>query len=85
MTSSRFAAIADDLRERIALGDVAASGAVESEAELGRRYEVSRPTVRRALEQLRRVVAETPTQHPHHASRVRRAERLVGELRGAAT
>jgi len=40
---------------------------------------------RQALEQLRRVVAETPTQHPHHASRVRRAERLVGELRGAAT
>lgn len=53
MTSSRFARIAHDLRERIALGEVAEDGSVDSEAELGRRYEVSRPTVRRALEQLR--------------------------------
>ncbi len=53
MTSSRFAAIAHELRERIALGDVGLGGAVESEAELCRRYAVSRPTVRRALETLR--------------------------------
>ncbi|HRW19259.1 MAG TPA: GntR family transcriptional regulator [Dermatophilaceae bacterium] len=53
MTSSRFAAIAQELRERIALGEFGALGAIESEAELTARYAVSRPTVRRALEQLR--------------------------------
>ena len=53
MTSSRFARIAHDLRERIALGEVGEDGSVDSEAELCRRYDVSRPTVRRALEQLR--------------------------------
>jgi GntR family transcriptional regulator len=53
MTTSRFARIAHDLRERIALGEVGEDGSVESEAELCRRYDVSRPTVRRALELLR--------------------------------
>lgn len=53
MTTSRFAAIAHDLRERIALGEFGADGALDSEAELGTRYAVSRPTVRKALEQLR--------------------------------
>jgi GntR family transcriptional regulator len=53
MTSSRFAQIANDLRERIALGELGEDGSVESEAELCRRYEVSRPTVRRALDLLR--------------------------------
>lgn len=56
MTSSRFAAIAHDLRERIALGefgDDRALGALDSESQLCTRYAVSRPTVRRALEVLR--------------------------------
>jgi GntR family transcriptional regulator len=53
VTSSRFARIAHDLRERIALGELGEDGSVDSEAELCRRYEVSRPTVRRALELLR--------------------------------
>lgn len=53
MTSARFASIAQDLRERIALGEFGAGGAMDSEAELGQRYAVSRPTVRRALETLR--------------------------------
>jgi GntR family transcriptional regulator len=53
MTSSRFARIAHDLRERIALGELGEDGSVDSEAELCRRYDVSRPTVRRALELLR--------------------------------
>jgi GntR family transcriptional regulator len=53
MTSSRFATIAHDLRERIALGEFGATGALDSEAQLGARYAVSRPTVRRALEVLR--------------------------------
>jgi GntR family transcriptional regulator len=54
MTSGpRFEQVAAELRERIALGDYARSGALESEAELGRRYEASRVTVRRALERLR--------------------------------
>ena len=45
--------MAQELRERISLGDVGAAGALDSEAELGRRYGVSRVTVRRALEELR--------------------------------
>ena len=57
MTGSRFAALADDLRHRITIGDLGvdagSSGALESEAALGRRYGVSRVTVRRALEELR--------------------------------
>ena len=53
MTGSRFTRLAAELRERIALGDVGAEGALESEAVLGRRYQVSRVTVRRALEELR--------------------------------
>ena len=54
MTGGRAAALAQDLRERIALGDVGTGGAVESEAALGARYGVSRVTVRRALDELRR-------------------------------
>ena len=53
MTSARFATIAHDLRERIALGEFGDLGAVDSESELCTRYAVSRPTARRALEQLR--------------------------------
>ncbi|MFI9011066.1 GntR family transcriptional regulator [Actinosynnema sp. NPDC053489] len=53
MTGSRSQWLAGELRERVALGDYGPAGALESEAELGRRYEVSRVTVRRALEQLR--------------------------------
>ena len=53
MTTSRFATVASDLRERIALGGVSVSGSLESEAQLCLHYGVSRPTVRRALELLR--------------------------------
>jgi GntR family transcriptional regulator len=53
MTGSRSQRLAAELRERITLGDYGPAGAIESEAELGRRHEVSRVTVRRALEQLR--------------------------------
>jgi GntR family transcriptional regulator len=53
MTSTRFAAIAHDLRERIALGEFGEVGALDSESQLCSRYAVSRPTVRRALEVLR--------------------------------
>jgi len=53
VTGQRAAAVAADLRERIALGDVDPSGALESEAALGLRLGVSRVTVRRALELLR--------------------------------
>lgn len=53
MTSARFRQIADELRERIALGDVGAGASLESEAALGSRYDVSRMTVRKALETLR--------------------------------
>ncbi|HVX43244.1 MAG TPA: GntR family transcriptional regulator [Mycobacteriales bacterium] len=53
MTGPRFNRVAGELRERIALGEYAGSGALPSEAELGRLHGVSRITVRRALEQLR--------------------------------
>jgi len=53
MTSSRFRQIADDLRERVALGEFGDQGALDSESALCARYAVSRVTVRRALETLR--------------------------------
>jgi len=53
MTSSRFRQIADDLRERVALGEFGDQGTLESESALCARYAVSRVTVRRALESLR--------------------------------
>ncbi len=53
MTSSRFRQIADDLRERVALGEFGDQGTMDSESALCARYAVSRVTVRRALESLR--------------------------------
>ena len=43
MTSARFASIAHDIRERIALGEFGPNGSMESESELCSRYAVSRP------------------------------------------
>lgn len=51
--TGRAATVAQQLRERVALGDLGPGGALESEAALGARYGVSRVTVRRALEELR--------------------------------
>jgi GntR family transcriptional regulator len=45
--------VAGSLRERITLGEYGATGALESEAALARRYDTSRVTIRRALEALR--------------------------------
>jgi len=53
MTSSRFRQIADDLRERVAIGEFGDQGTLDSESALCARYAVSRVTVRRALETLR--------------------------------
>ncbi|GLZ42787.1 GntR family transcriptional regulator [Actinokineospora sp. NBRC 105648] len=53
MTGSRSQWLIAELRERVALGDYGPGGSLESEADLGRRYAVSRVTVRRALEHLR--------------------------------
>ena len=53
MTSSRFRQIADDLRERVAIGEFGDQGTLDSESALYARYAVSRVTVRRALETLR--------------------------------
>jgi len=53
MTSSRFRQIAEDLRERVALGEFGDQGTLDSESALCSRYAVSRVTVRRALETLR--------------------------------
>src|SRR5689334_3777832 len=53
MTGHRFEAVAADLRDRIAQGRTGPAGALDSEAEIGRRHGVSRVTVRRALESLR--------------------------------
>ena len=51
--TGRATAVAQQLRERIALGDLPPDGALDSEGALGVRYGVSRVTVRRALAQLR--------------------------------
>jgi GntR family transcriptional regulator len=50
----RYLDAAAELRTAIAAGAYGAGGALESEAELGGRFGVSRVTVRRALEELRR-------------------------------
>lgn len=49
----RYLAIADELRRRIAAGELAVGRVLPSEAELSRSYAASRVTVRRALELLR--------------------------------
>jgi GntR family transcriptional regulator len=49
----RYLDVADQLRARLADGEVGAGGALPSEAELGDDFGVSRVTVRRALEALR--------------------------------
>ena len=48
----RYRQVADAIRQRIGAGEYA-SGSIETEAELGRAYSVSRITVRKALELLR--------------------------------
>jgi GntR family transcriptional regulator len=49
----RYKSIADDLLERIGSGEFTAGHLLPSEAELGRAYDASRITVRKALESLR--------------------------------
>lgn len=49
----RYREIAEDLRARLATGELAAGRLLPSETELATTYEVSRVTVRRALEHLR--------------------------------
>jgi GntR family transcriptional regulator len=49
----RYKSIADDLRDRIGAGEFLAGALLPSEAELGRAYDASRITVRKALEALR--------------------------------
>ena len=49
----RYLEIADDLRRRLASGELAAGRVLPSEAELGRAYAASRVTVRKALDVLR--------------------------------
>ena len=53
MRTIRYREIADDLRVRVAAGEVVAGGLLPSEAELSARYGASRVTVRRALDLLR--------------------------------
>lgn len=60
--TGRATQVAAQLRERIALGDFADTGAIESESALGARYAVSRMTVRRALETLREQGVVEPRQ-----------------------
>lgn len=49
----RYRAIADELRDRISAGEFAAGRLLPSEAELSGAYDVSRVTIRKALEVLR--------------------------------
>lgn len=53
MRTLRYQAIAEDLRTRVQAGELAPGGLLPSEAELCSRYDVSRVTVRRALDLLR--------------------------------
>ena len=53
MREVRYRAIADDLRQRVEAGEFGAGRLLPSESELSGAYEVSRVTVRKALELLR--------------------------------
>lgn len=53
MRTIRYQVIADDLRRRVREGEFATAGVLPSEAEMSAHYDVSRVTVRRALEVLR--------------------------------
>ena len=53
MRTIRYREIADDLRRRVASGELAPGRLLPSEAELSARYGASRVTIRRALEGLR--------------------------------
>ncbi len=53
MREIRYRTIADDLRERVAVGEFAAGRTLPSEAELSTSYGASRVTIRKALELLR--------------------------------
>lgn len=53
MREVRYKSIADNLRTRIGAGEFIAGALLPSEAELGRAYDASRITVRKALEALR--------------------------------
>ena len=53
MRELRYKSIAENLRERIGAGEFLAGSLLPSEAELGRAYDASRITVRKALEALR--------------------------------
>ena len=53
MREVRYRAIADELRTRVEHGELAAGALLPSESELSAAYEVSRVTVRKALELLR--------------------------------
>jgi len=53
MRTTRYRAIADQLRRRLAEGEFTEGGVLPSESELSAQYEASRVTVRRALEALR--------------------------------
>jgi GntR family transcriptional regulator len=50
---TRYQAIAEQIRTRIAAGEFAAGRLLPSESDLSRTYDASRVTIRRALEQLR--------------------------------
>ncbi len=54
MRTPRYQAIADDLRERISAGGYTSGRLLPSESTLSEEFSVSRVTVRRALDQLRR-------------------------------
>jgi GntR family transcriptional regulator len=49
----RYRAIADELRQRVESGELAAGALLPSESELSGAYDVSRVTVRKALDVLR--------------------------------
>ena len=53
MRAIRYREIAEDLRQRVGRGDLAAGSLLPSESELSAEYAASRITIRKALELLR--------------------------------
>jgi len=78
----KYAALRDSLAEQILCGAIPRGGRLPSETALGRRFSVSRVTVRHALEALREAGLVESRQGQGHFARQAKISLEIGRLRG---